>query len=772
MVEANAGGNLRGVASQPRGTAVLPPFQAAIKMLSRDRFYVELKPDETTVVSWKKLVKDSQKNSQSSPCEAPVGAHPALEARIAPELATGALNKDPLPPPPNRFNSVIEKIERLYKGAHSSDEDENLSDVPDDDKYDTSDSFIDDEELNEYFSVDKSKTKHTGFFVNRGKLEKMSEPPSLPVFSPKKRKRKDIKKLSNETGSEDLPKKLLKSGVRMKAAARKVSLSTVIGTSIPSENTSTLLTSLTRDTAQSDILNGKDSRIQYPGFEASKVREDCMSEGKVKLGVTVTNSVATVQNVKDALPNASEGREIATSLATEGMKNSTSIVNVPENSERYDQSFLHKNDLSPLSQAQIRDISKDLLLVGMNKGKPVQRGNRDDDAKEAVGVGNKLSQGIIKSSLPNAKDVSPGRPKCTVLERAIQDLEKGVAELCPSYLDLRESEQTSQSGGKSKRLPRDVKQKLAKVARLAAKQGKLSDDFIDRLMGILGHMMRVKTLKRNLKEMIEMGLSARQEKEGRLLDIKREVTEMVKSRVYSLQAQEVGQQEDSPDDFQAVSGSGERGSMSGRYQWDHATEDRICDLYEQYIEGMDEHKGPQIRKLYAELAELWPGGWMDNIGIKRAVQRAKDRKKMQNKPDNCRKSRRKQKTSEKHLETMGAEGILLCGLSYSSQSKILSDQVIGLDYHQTEGSIPDAHNEYAYEDKRKYLKSPPSSVVGSFQKKRKKLKGIPPFRKKNDRKFEKAVIDSNTLSRRCATNVAQMSSNGESMQTPPCRKVD
>eukprot|EP00249_Psilotum_nudum_P022757 c28634_g1_i1 orf=153-2471(-) len=771
MVEANAGGNLRGVASQPRGTAVLPPFQAAIKMLSRDRFYVELKPDETTVVSWKKLVKDSQKNSQSSPCEAPVGAHPALEARIAPELATGALNKDPLPPPPNRFNSVIEKIERLYKGAHSSDEDENLSDVPDDDKYDTSDSFIDDEELNEYFSVDKSKTKHTGFFVNRGKLEKMSEPPSLPVFSPKKRKRKDIKKLSNETGSEDLPKKLLKSGVRMKAAARKVSLSTVIGTSIPSENTSTLLTSLTRDTAQSDILNGKDSRIQYPGFEASKVREDCMSEGKVKLGVTVTNSVATVQNVKDALPNASEGREIATSLATEGMKNSTSIVNVPENSERYDQSFLHKNDLSPLSQAQIRDISKDLLLVGMNKGKPVQKGIRDEDARDVAGVGSKLPQGIVKSSLPNAKEVSPGRPKCTVLERAIQDLEKGVAELCPPSLDLRELEQTSQSGGKSKRLPRDVKQKLAKVARLAqAKQGKISDDLIDRLMGILGHMMRVKTLKRNLKEMIEMGLSARQEKEGRLLDIKREVTEMVKSRVYSLQAQEVGQQEGSPDDFQAVLGSVERGNVSGCYQWDHATEDRICDLYEQYIEGMDEHKGPQIRKLYAELAELWPGGWMDNIGIKCAVQRAKDRKKKKNKLDNCRESRRKQKTSAKHVvEGLGEEGILLCGLGY--QGKILSDQAIGLDYHHAEEGIHETHNEWEnIEDKRKYLKSSHNSL-GSFDKKRKKIKGIPLFKKKIDRKFEMGVMDSTTHNRRCITNVAQMSSNGEKMQTPPCSKV-
>lgn len=43
--------------------------------------------------------------------------------------------------------------------------------------------------------------------------------------------------------------------------------------------------------------------------------------------------------------------------------------------------------------------------------------------------------------------------------------------------------------------------------------------------------------QRNLKEMVEHGISAKQEKEGRLLDIKREVTEMVKNRVTSLQFQ-------------------------------------------------------------------------------------------------------------------------------------------------------------------------------------------------------------------------------------------
>ena len=110
-----------------------------------------------------------------------------------------------------------------FQGKHSSDE-EDLNDVPDDDEYDTEDSFIDDTELvgivicylhvwvaslslelqfvevisnsilhlitmivqcfdifflqDEYFQVDNSAIKHDGFFVNRGKLERMWVSPS------------------------------------------------------------------------------------------------------------------------------------------------------------------------------------------------------------------------------------------------------------------------------------------------------------------------------------------------------------------------------------------------------------------------------------------------------------------------------------------------------------------------------------------------------------------------------------------------------------------
>ncbi|CAI8590593.1 unnamed protein product [Vicia faba] len=60
---------------------------------------------------------------------------------------------------------------------------------------------------------------------------------------------------------------------------------------------------------------------------------------------------------------------------------------------------------------------------------------------------------------------------------------------------------------------------------------------------------------------------------------------------------------------------------------DAALEDKICDLYDIFVDGLDENAGPQIRKLYAELAELWPTGYMDNHGIKRGICRAKERRR-------------------------------------------------------------------------------------------------------------------------------------------------
>jgi hypothetical protein len=73
------------VSNAPQVVASTSGFQGAVNP-SRQRFHVELKEGETTVVSWKKLVKDAQKSVAAVALEAPAGANPALEARIAPEV--------------------------------------------------------------------------------------------------------------------------------------------------------------------------------------------------------------------------------------------------------------------------------------------------------------------------------------------------------------------------------------------------------------------------------------------------------------------------------------------------------------------------------------------------------------------------------------------------------------------------------------------------------------------------------------------------------------
>eukprot|EP01018_Ginkgo_biloba_P011994 Gb_33971 [translate_table: standard] len=591
-----------------------PPFQG----VARQRFNIELRPEETTVVSWKKLVKDSQRALQPFPLEPPVGAHPALEARIAPEAATGEsiLHKDPLSPSPNRFSAVIEKIERLYKGSESSDEEE-LDNVPDDDQYDTEDSFIDDAELDEYFSVDKAKTKHTGFFINRGKLERVNEPATLPVLAPVKRKKKDTKKIPN---TEEYPKKLFKLGaVRIKAAARSAPLVGINATNSGQDMAS---------------LTGSEHSLDKPS-EQQEVKSAnnqviCSTSGTSKFDQCKEIVIKTESSMHVKASDKDWGNSYG---VVQSCKESTvrgAIVAEFSDTDESNQSDKH---IIIGADCQTREFTRDVgEMTTASKIKAMENAGEDGDRRDIDAV-NKLLTFKTKSSSPDPKEASSGKPKCTMLERAFQELEKGVVELCPPTIDIRESDQSSQ--GVKKRLPREVKLRLAKVARLAqAKQGKISDEVINRLMSILGHVMRLKTLKRNLKEMVELGISAKQEKEGRLQDIKREVTEMVQMRVSSLQAQDAVQQDGPLDDFQAVPGSTEKGNLNGFYKWDYATEDRLCDLYDQYVEGMDEHKGPQIRKLYLELAELWPEGWMDNNGIKNAVYRAKERKKKLNKPSN------------------------------------------------------------------------------------------------------------------------------------------
>ncbi|CAJ2674514.1 unnamed protein product [Trifolium pratense] len=573
-----------------------------IRIGDRQLFKVELRPGETTIVSWKKLLKDANKDnngSTSAPEQVPK-ANPALEARIAPGQTE---KKEEDAPQTNRFSAVIEKIERLYMGNDSSDE-EDLPVVPDD-QYDTEDSFIDDAELDDYFEVDNSAIKHDGFFVNRGKLERI-EPPALPNPPAKKRCRKDTLKNPGENVDGHVSNKHAKVG---KTAAGKTA-------SLPAKNTFNSLQNLAvpgedlKPQNQSEIsgitLKKKttDSRpISNPSVCLKESNNDvpsvviCLnvpSVAEVKAADNQTTGVLQSKNRVDKYNDASGV------LDTSHQKYQEKGVSSKSQPGRTPSSV---DGLENTGGSKDKNAINELPELNLSGGKSVMQGPK--------------SKNILK------KDTSSVRSKSTILEKAIQDLEKAVAESRPPTMENQEVDSTSQAI--KRRLPREIKLKLAKVARLAqASQGKVSQELINRLMSILGHLIQLRTLKRNLKIMINMGLSAKKEKHDRLEQKKKEVVEMIKMQAPSIESEQQQQAGVSGDEELGPDG---KAIPKSNFSMDTALEDKICDLYDVFVDGLDETAGPLVRKLYFDLAELWPNGCMDNHGIKRAICRAKERRR-------------------------------------------------------------------------------------------------------------------------------------------------
>lgn len=564
----------------------------------RRRFTVELRPGETTIVSWKKLLKDANKSNVNVVGSGPtVGApasiqtpvpHPALEARLAPGQPADKEVKDA--PPGNRLNAVIEKIERLYVGKQSDDE-EDLNDFPDDDEYDTEDSFIDDTELDEYFQVDNSAIKHDGFFVNRGKLERI-EPVSPKNQQPKKRRRKDLAK--SHVGDDDghNQSKPVKVG---KKAGKPVPV--VSETSHPSHGVA----------------------LQNVSHEEKFPNQLNVSE------IPITKKAADTQNMLELSPSASLRGNSAEEKDLDQQK-----IGVTQSKNLGDK-LKDGSEISGKSSQRLHDRSS-YAQEKSNVGRSInisegidQSVQRRDEKFNVSGFEGKNSAQTMKDPAMQRKEGSSGRPKGTMLEKAIRDLEKIVAELRPPNMEVQDADNSSQAI--KRRLPLEIKQRLAKVARLAqASHGKISNELISRLMSIVGHLIQLRTLKRNLKIMVNMGLSAKQEKDNRVQHIKKEVAEMIKLRIPVMKSKLLEQQAGASDDFQEASAE-EKEAFKRKYSMDVALEDKICDLYDHFVEGLDEDAGPQVRKLYAELAGCWPNGFMDNHGIKRAICRAKDRRR-------------------------------------------------------------------------------------------------------------------------------------------------
>ncbi|CAA7404520.1 unnamed protein product [Spirodela intermedia] len=607
MDEEKGGGSISGRVSSSFPSSAAPPIassssHAPASTSHRRRFTVELRYGQTTIVSWKRLVRETNK-SNGEPA-APSGAHPALESRIAPPAAAHPMEgeqKD-AQPAPNRFSAVIEKIERLYMGKESSDEEE-VDDVPDDDQYDTEDSFIDDSELNEYFEVEKQATKHNGFFVNRGPLERIEPSSSVPSLVPKKRRRKD------STKGEDTMNELVNVGsVRLKAAARNAPL---VGRKPSSP--SRIMGSFAEHGHEGKIIKNKLS-TSVGMYRKKNIDPTIKVDSLPYVKLQSKNILGSSLDDKDVLNHQSGSTRLsdpANKLRTTG--ESFSAVNLLPSREKG--SYFQVEPHSRLIKENEIEVSPKIRRMEKNGSEMLPDLNSPGDMYSLQRVKSsfvKEGSGIV-------------RPKGTTLERAIRDLEKIVSACRPPNMDIQDFDASSQV---KKRLPQEVKQKLAKVARLAASQGKVKEeDLVDRLMGIVGHLVQRKTLKRNLKEMVELGLSAKQIKDDRFQQIKKEVTEMIKTRIVHSRTKVPEQQDSFSDDFQEVVGNEEKRVPKAKYSMDDAIEDKICDLYELYVEGMDEDKGPQMRKLYVELAELWPNGYMDNVGIKDAIYRARERKK-------------------------------------------------------------------------------------------------------------------------------------------------
>ncbi|WVZ67925.1 hypothetical protein U9M48_016939 [Paspalum notatum var. saurae] len=671
---------------QPPATAAAVPEAAASGR--RQLFTVELRPGETTLVSWKKLLREAGQ----APAAPAVTAEPAFPAQAGPSGAVHPAENDPKDPAqPNRFNAVIEKIERLYMGKHSSDE-EDLDDVPDDDQYDTEDSFIDDAELDEYFEVDNLKTKHDGYFVNKGKLEQI-EPGTSANVAPKKRRRKDSSSTHLETnqlapvGYSHVGDLLGKSSGRGTVQAGKQLASSNVGPygQYPEDNR---------------VVKNKTSG---PGG-APKRKSSDFSMG--------ADAAARAKIIKDASHAPLEIRDFekhkAVALPVE-------YAHKSKTSETYDYAYSAYRDKGTSVQLDFQQRR----ASGENQD-PSNRIYRKEKHGTSEYPGMAMASAVYSAQIAHpivGREGSGTKPKGTRLERAIRDLQKIVAEYRPPTIDINEVDPNGQAAVK-RRLPQEVKQKLAKVARLSANQGKVQEhELMDRLMGIVGHLVQRRTLKRNMKEMVELGLSAKLEKADRFQRVKTEINEMIKARM-AAKSKVNEQQDSSADNFQVA--NDERRALKGKSVMDTVLEDRICDLYDLYVEGMDEDKGPQSRKLYVELAELWPQGYMDNVGIKDAICRSKERKRLlysQQKVRNEERMKRKRLAAAAKLQD-GFPVVMQSVVPQVAQPSIANPVIYpAADYGQNQGlksfervretsssTIPDDSNRNAGEMKKKKRK--------------------------------------------------------------------
>ncbi|GMI99336.1 hypothetical protein HRI_003603000 [Hibiscus trionum] len=503
----------------------------------RQRFTIELRPGETTIVSWKRLVKDA--HSTSPPLAAP----------------------------------------------------------------NTEDS------LDECFQVDKSTSKQNGLLINSDKLELTNET-VLPVAQPSRKRRKNMAETRGEKVDDLVPSK--------HAKVEQGRLDFAATNAVLDEQSSALL--------QNSVATSEPDRRFHDLF--SSVRS---SSKPANIGIKSEHSSCTEVSNKDASISPSNSKDAdkyrSVTIYSSDLGNNTNSL---ATHQKHLEKRFCKNHKSPVSK-----------LATENSEEGISTELEKREKRETCGELPDLNLPVSPVQ-SESKDVSNLRLKGTMLEKAMRELEKVVSESRLSTMEVQAMDASSDAIQRS--LSCEVKQKLAKVARLAhSSQGKISKELINRLMNILGHSVQLRTLKRNLKEMILMEIPAKQGKADRFQQIKLEVTEMIK-----LQLGDVA-----TGDKQEVLGSEEKAALKKQYCMDNIMEDKICDLYDLYIQGIEGDKGPQIRKFYVELAQLWPNGIMDKYGIKSAICRAKERKRASCENDKVREVSRKKSAQKMEVGVQG-----------------------------------------------------------------------------------------------------------------------
>lgn len=196
--------------------------------------------------------------------------------------------------------------------------------------------------------------------------------------APKKRKRRDIKKLSLEANEV----KRLDAAVKSKAAARK-STTSAVGTPDLSDKE---LFSLHASSKQAAQKRKKDAQDRLPRHDGGKTRERSISEQDQVIS-RLCGSAA--QNVKDTDTDKADLRQVGKGDLVERLNTPAFPANPGE--------------LQLLDNSDWDEFKRETTVLSLSKVKPAQKGSTYEIGREASGVMGGLKHGNTVSLSFNLK---------------------------------------------------------------------------------------------------------------------------------------------------------------------------------------------------------------------------------------------------------------------------------------------------------------------------------------------------------------------------------